>query len=108
MLNDSQITAGMKRLVLSWKGGPPNLPDFVRLCRFVGADERAPMTLDNFSKASEERAMRRLEEQRVKDPEGWLKTMADYDPNCFALQLASKHGTDGIRYDIPNRRWVES
>ena len=105
MLNDAQISTGMKRMMLSWKGGPPNLPDFVRLCRVVGPDERAPLTADCFSKTSEERAMRRLEEQRVNDPSGWLKTMADHDPNCFALQLANKHGTDGVWYDIPNRIW---
>jgi hypothetical protein len=66
---------------------------------------RAPIPLDGLSKAAEERAMRRLEEQRRDDPSGWLKILADYDPNCLALQLASKHGTDGIWYDIPKRAW---
>lgn len=68
-------------------------------------DEKVPIALDGLSKSAEERAMRRLEEQRVTDPSGWLKTLADHDPNCHALQLAGKHGTDGIWYDIPKRTW---
>lgn len=66
-----------------------------------------PMEHGKSTKA-EERALRRLENQRQTDPSGWLKTMADYDPNCFALQLANKHGTDGIWYDIPNRIWRQA
>jgi hypothetical protein len=66
---------------------------------------KAPLPLDGLSKNGEERAMRRLEEQRQKDPEGWLKLLADHDPNCLALQLASKHGTDCIWFDIPKRMW---
>jgi len=66
-----------------------------------------PMEHGKSTKA-EERALRRLEDQRQTDPSGWLKTMADYDPNCFALQLANKHGTDGIWYDIPNRIWRQA
>lgn len=37
-LNDFQIRRGIKRLVFSWKGGAPNLPDFVRYCRAIGDD----------------------------------------------------------------------
>lgn len=66
-----------------------------------------PMEHSSSNKA-EERAMRRLEDQRRTDPRGWLKTMADHDPDCFALQLAGKHGTDGIWYDIPNRIWRQA
>lgn len=60
------------------------------------------------SQKADERAMRRLEDQRRMDPRGWLKTMSDHDPGCFALQLANKHGTDGIWYDIPNRMWRQA
>lgn len=66
-----------------------------------------PMEHARASKA-DERAMYRLEDQRRKDPEGWLKTMEDHDPNCFALQLARKHGVHNIWYDIPKRFWRES
>lgn len=39
MLNDFQLRRGLRRLVFGgWKGGPPNLPDFVRLCRAIGDD----------------------------------------------------------------------
>jgi hypothetical protein len=34
-----QIERGMRRLVFGWKGGPPSLPDFMRLCRTIGSDE---------------------------------------------------------------------
>jgi hypothetical protein len=35
----AQLERGMRRLVFGWKGGPPTLPDFMRLCRTVGNDE---------------------------------------------------------------------
>lgn len=38
MLNDGQIERGLRRMVFGWKGGVPNLPDFVRLCRAIGDD----------------------------------------------------------------------
>lgn len=38
-LNDVQLERGMRRLLFGWKGGPPNLPDFMRLCRTVGGDD---------------------------------------------------------------------
>lgn len=34
-----QLERGMRRLVFGWKGGPPTLPDFMRLCRSVGTDD---------------------------------------------------------------------
>lgn len=37
-LNDFQIRRGFKRFTFSWKGGVPNLPDFVRFCRAIGDD----------------------------------------------------------------------
>lgn len=37
-LNDFQIRRGFRRLRFGWKGGVPNLPDFVRLCRAIGDD----------------------------------------------------------------------
>jgi hypothetical protein len=37
-LNDFQIQRGFRRLSHSWKGGPPNLPDFGRYCRAIGDD----------------------------------------------------------------------
>jgi len=37
-LNDFQLRRGFKRLTFSWKGGVPNLPDFVRYCRAIGDD----------------------------------------------------------------------
>lgn len=66
-----------------------------------------PMEHGKSSKA-DERAMRRLEDQRRNDPSGWLKIMVEHDPNCFALQLAGKHGVDGIWYDIPHRMWRQA
>lgn len=36
MLSDFEITRGIKRFVFGWKGGVPNLSDFVRFCRNVG------------------------------------------------------------------------
>lgn len=38
-LTDPQVERGFRRLAFSWKGAPPSLPDFVRLCRSVGSDE---------------------------------------------------------------------
>jgi hypothetical protein len=38
-LQDPQIERGMRRLLFGWKGGPPSLPDFMRLCRTIGTDE---------------------------------------------------------------------
>lgn len=35
-LSDFQLERGLKRLLFSWKGAPPNLPDFMRLCRAIG------------------------------------------------------------------------
>jgi hypothetical protein len=35
-LNDFQIRRGFKRLRYGWKGGVPNLPDFVRFCIAIG------------------------------------------------------------------------
>lgn len=37
-ISDFQIRRGFKRLTFGWKGGVPNLPDFVRLCRAIGDD----------------------------------------------------------------------
>lgn len=37
-LTDLQIERGFKRFVFGWKGGPPSLPDFVRMCRSIGDD----------------------------------------------------------------------
>lgn len=47
VLNDPQIERGMRRVLFGWKGGPPNLPDFMRLCRAIGTDEfeEGPKTL---------------------------------------------------------------
>lgn len=39
MLTAAQHERGLRRLVFGWKGGPPSLPDFMRLCRAVGTDE---------------------------------------------------------------------
>jgi hypothetical protein len=58
-----------------------------------------------YSEKAEERAMQRLEEQRIQDPAGWMKTMVAYDPYCRATQLARIHGAPNIWYDIPARRW---
>ncbi len=38
-LRPEQLERGLRRLVFGWKGGPPNLPDFMRLCRTIGGDE---------------------------------------------------------------------
>lgn len=38
-LPDRQIERGLRRILYGWKGGPPNLPDFMRLCRSVGTDD---------------------------------------------------------------------
>lgn len=38
-LRDPQIERGLRRLLFGWKGPPPSLPDFMRLCRSVGTDE---------------------------------------------------------------------
>jgi hypothetical protein len=38
-LKQRQIERGMRRLLFGWKGGPPSLPDFMRLCRTIGGDE---------------------------------------------------------------------
>jgi hypothetical protein len=35
-LNDFQIRRGFRRLRYGWKGGVPNLPDFVRFCTAIG------------------------------------------------------------------------
>src|SRR5690242_10333455 len=37
-LNDFQIQRGFRRLRYGWKGGVPNLPDFVRFCTAIGDD----------------------------------------------------------------------
>jgi hypothetical protein len=37
-ISDMQLARGMRRIVFGWKGGVPNLPDFVRLCRAIGDD----------------------------------------------------------------------
>lgn len=39
MLTAAQHERGLRRLVFGWKGGPPSLPDFMRLCRSIGTDE---------------------------------------------------------------------
>lgn len=39
MLSPLQQERGLRRLVFGWKGGPPSLPEFMRLCRSVGSDE---------------------------------------------------------------------
>lgn len=35
-LDPRQVARGVRRIVYGWKGGPPGLPDFMRLCRTVG------------------------------------------------------------------------
>lgn len=37
-LDARQIARGLRRVVYGWKGPPPNLPDFMRLCRSIGDD----------------------------------------------------------------------
>lgn len=39
VLTSAQHERGLRRLVFGWKGSPPSLPDFMRLCRAVGTDD---------------------------------------------------------------------
>jgi hypothetical protein len=41
-LNDHQLAKGMRRLVLSGKGHPPTLPEFLKLCRTIGYTDDVP------------------------------------------------------------------
>lgn len=45
-LTDAQIDRGFRRLVFGWKGGPPSLPDFVRMCRSIGGASIDDVLLD--------------------------------------------------------------
>jgi len=50
----------------------------------------------------EDACLRALEDQRVHDPEGWLKRL----PKGSGIErLAALHGPQGIRFDIPQRCW---
>lgn len=39
MCTAAQHERGLRRVVFGWKGAPPSLPDFMRLCRSVGTDD---------------------------------------------------------------------
>lgn len=57
-VSDFQVTRGFKRLY-SWKGGVPNLPDFMRVCRTIG---------DEFDSGPKPIALPKPEEQKF---DGW-------------------------------------
>jgi hypothetical protein len=38
-LTDAQVDRGFRRLVFGWKGAPPSLPEFVRVCRSIGDED---------------------------------------------------------------------
>jgi hypothetical protein len=94
-LSSQQIERGMRRVLFGWKGGPPNLPDFMRLCRTIGGEEfeEGPKSLalpnpdnwqgDKWDIASNLRLMSYLMRQVVK------KTRVFGEPNSPQMKRAT-------------------
>jgi hypothetical protein len=83
-LNDFQLRRGFRRLTFGWKGGVPNLPDFVRFCRAIGDDapdegpvERVPVpalegpNLDGWDIAGNVRLWKYVTRRLTEVPRAW-------------------------------------
>jgi hypothetical protein len=83
-LNDFQLRRGFKRLTFGWKGGVPNLPDFVRFCRAIGDDapddgptQRAPLPaiegpkVDGWDIAGNNRFLKYIGHRLTEMPRAW-------------------------------------
>jgi hypothetical protein len=61
--------------------------------------------MDGAFREGEERAIRRLEELRQKDPEEWIRQVAAAKgPDCNAIRLYRQYGNQ-LWYDLKERCW---
>lgn len=119
MLTAIQHERGLRRLVFGWKGGPPSLPDFMRLCRTIGADEfdegqpdqpRLPapdsFTGDNWDMAANRYLMGHIAKRIAENPEFYGKAasyraMQADDDDLRQLGL-DKHNLDASGEFVDN------
>lgn len=110
-LTAAQHERGLRRLVFGWKGGPPSLPDFMRLCRAIGTEEfddgqpALPMlagpdtwTGDAWDAAANRYLMGHIAKQLSKNPKAYGKpasyeTLRASDADLTQLGL-DKHNLD--------------
>lgn len=109
MLTASQHERGLRRIVFGWKGGPPSLPDFMRLCRSIGNDEfddgkpALPMlagpetwTGDAWDAAASRYLMGYIATRMRTDPKCWGR------PASYAVMGAPKVDLDKLGLDEHN------
>lgn len=106
MLTAAQHERGLRRLVFGWKGGPPSLPDFMRLCRAIGTDEfdegqpeqprlPAPDTWhgDNWDMAANRYLMGHIAKRMAENPKYYGR------PASYKLMQASDKDLDTLGID---------
>lgn len=68
-------------------------------------EEKQPQTPDGKFEEGEERAMRRLEDKRRNDPQGWIEEISRAKSGCRALDYAEQFGIGNIWFDFAQRCW---
>lgn len=63
------------------------------------------MGLDGRLDRADKRTIERLEDLRRSDPEAWIATMNDHDPNSPALAFARQHGLLNVWFDVDRACW---
>lgn len=104
-INDYQIRRGFKRLAFGWKGGIPNLPDFIRYCRTIGDDapEEGPQQrialpapekhqLDGWDITSNNRFRKYITHRLMtQDPRAWGAPASTQQAECTRIAVRYKN-----------------
>ena len=111
-LTDAQIERGFRRLVFGWKGGPPSLPDFVRVCRSIGDDtvEEGPQPrhiplpaaddakFDGWAITSNNRFFKYIGHRLTSEPRAWgppaVHANRPLPPMCIAVAYKNAWAQD--------------
>lgn len=104
-LTDAQIERGFRRFVFGWKGGPPSLPDFVRMCRAIGDDsmEEGPRSnlialppaddgkFDGWAITSNNRFFRYVAHRLTEHPRAWGAPGSGQQADASRIAVAYKN-----------------
>jgi hypothetical protein len=101
-LQQREVERGFKRLLYGWKGGPPNLPDFMRLCRSVGDeidDGPRPIALprpdegkfDGWDITGNNRFMNYVKKRLAGQPRAWGAPGSTHHANATRIAVAYKN-----------------
>lgn len=102
-LNDAQVERGFRRFVFGWKGGPPSLPDFVRMCRAIGDDsmDEGPRplvlptppanTYDGWDLTGNNRFMNYVKKRLSEHPRAWGRPASAQQADATRIAVAYKN-----------------